>query len=116
MVEGEENIIWRKRNQSYREKENTELTEVINKIHEDHKGPARYRWLDAELAKLGRLALAYACTLPARAQACIHARTTPPRSATPGASSCQTGQNQLWFANIAYIESGCEAYLAAIMD
>ena len=35
-------------------KENTELTEVIKKIHEDHKGRLGIDRLVAELAKLGR--------------------------------------------------------------
>jgi putative transposase len=45
---------WLKRNQSDREKENTELTEVIQKDPRGSQGPSGIDRLVAELAKLGR--------------------------------------------------------------
>jgi len=121
---------WSKRDRSDREKEDTELTEVIKKIHGDHKGRLGVDRLVAELAKLGRrhsprrvrrLACAAGLT-------CVHPRpyraTTIPDEANSdglvdlvGREFVPDGPNRLWFTDITYIRTwGGWAYLAAIID
>jgi putative transposase len=121
---------WLKRVRPDREKENAELTEVIKKIHEDHKGRLGVDRLVAELAKLGRR------HSPKRVRrlvrnaglTCVHPR--PYRATTiqdqaggdglvdlVGREFVPDGPNQLWFTDITYIRTwGGWAYLAAIID
>jgi len=121
---------WRKRGQSDREKEDAELTEVIKKIHEDHKGRLGVARLVAELAKLGRRHAPRRVRRLARAAGlrCVHPR--PYRATTVqdqansdglvdlvGREFVPDGPNQLWFTDITYIRVwGGWAYLAAVID
>ena len=104
---------WLKRKQSDREKEDTELTEVIKKIHEDHKGRLGVDRLVAELAKLGRRHSPRRVRRLARAVGltCVHPR--PYRATTirdkansdglvdlVGREFVPDGPNQLWFTDI----------------
>jgi putative transposase len=121
---------WLKRNQSDREKEDMELTEVVTKIHEDHKGRLGVDRLVAELAKLGRRHSPRRVRRLARAAGltCVHPR--PYRATTirdevnsdglvdlVGREFVPDEPNQLWFTDITYIRTwGGWAYLAAIID
>jgi transposase InsO family protein len=122
---------WLKRDRPDREKDDAELTEVIKKIHEDHKGRLGVDRLVAELAKLGRQHSPRRVRRLARAAGltCVHPR--PYRGATTiqdnanndglvdlvGRKFVPDGPNQLWFTDITYIRIwGGWAYLAAIID
>jgi putative transposase len=121
---------WLKRDRSDRDKEDVELTEVIKKIHEDHKGRLGVDRLVAELAKLGRRHSPRRVRRLARAAGltCVHPR--PYRATTiqdeansdgfvdlVGREFVPDGPNQLWFTDITYIRTwGGWAYLAAIID
>lgn len=121
---------WLKRKLSDREKEDTELTEVIKKIHEDHKGRLGVDRLVTELAKLGRRHSPRRVRRLVRAAglSCVHPR--PYRGTTiqdeangdglvdlVGREFVPDGPNQLWFTDITYIRTwGGWAYLAAIID
>ena len=120
---------WLKRNRSDRKKEDAELTEVIKKIHEDHKGRLGVDRLVAELARLGRRHSPRRVRRLARAAGltCVHPR--PYRATTiqdkansglvdlVGREFVPDGPNQLWFTDITYIRTwGGWAYLASIID
>lgn len=121
---------WLKREQSDRERQDMELTGIIKKIHEDHKGRLGIGRLVAELAKLGRRHSPRRVRRLARAAGlnCVHPR--PYRATTiqdeansdglvdlVGREFVPDGPNQLWFTDIIYIRMwGDWAYLAAIID
>lgn len=121
---------WLKRDRPDREKEDAELTGVIKKIHEDHKGRLGVDRLVAELAKLGRRHSPRRVRRLARVTGltCVHPR--PYRATTiqdkansdglvdlVGREFVPDGPNQLWFTDITYIRIwGGWAYLAAIID
>lgn len=121
---------WLKRKRSDREKDDAELTGVIKRIHEDHKGRLGIDRLVAELAKLGRQHSPRRVRRLARAAGltCVHPR--PYRATTiqdqvnsdglvdlVGREFVPDGSNQLWFTDITYIRIwGGWAYLAAIID
>ena len=104
---------WLKRNRSDREKENTELTEVVKKIHEDHKGRLDIDRLVAELAKLGRQHSPGRVRRLARAAGLTWVHPLPYRATTirdeansdalvdlVGREFMPDGPNQLWFTDI----------------
>lgn len=119
------------RDESDRAKKDAELTKIIKKIHEDHKGRLGVDRLVVELAKLGhrhspkrvrRLARAAGLT-------CVHPRPYRATTVQDEANSdglvdlverdfVPDGPNQLWFTDITYISvwGGRWAYLAAIID
>lgn len=121
---------WLTRNPSDRQKQDTELTEVITKIHKDHQGRLGVDRLVAELAKLGRRHSPRRVRRLARAAGltCVHPR--PYRATTiharansdglvdlVGRQFVPEGPDQLWFTDITYIRTwGGWAYLAAIID
>jgi putative transposase len=121
---------WLKRDRPDREQEDTELTGVINKIHEDHKGRLGIGRLVAELAKLGRRHSPRRVRRLARAAGltCVHPRPYRATTIQDKASSdglvdlvgrefVPAGPNQLWFTDITYIPTwGGWAYLASIID
>ena len=121
---------WLTRDRSVREKEDTELTEVITKIHEDHKGRLGIDRLVAELAKLGRRHSPRRVRRLARAAGltCVHPRPYRATTIQDGANGdglvdlvgrefVPDGPNQLWFTDITYIRTwGGWAYLASIID
>ena len=121
---------WLQRDRSDREKEDTELSGVIKKIHEDHKGRLGVDRLVAELAKLGRRHSPRRVRRLARAAGltCVHPRPYRATTIQDGANSdglvdlvgrefVPAGPNQLWFTDITYIRTwGGWAYLAAIID
>ena len=103
---------WLKRDRSDREKEDTELSEVITKIHEDHKGRLGVDRLVAELAKLGRRHLPRRVRRLARdaGLTCAHPRPYRATTIQDGANSgglvdlvgrefVPAGPNQLWFTD-----------------
>lgn len=121
---------WLKRVRSDREKQDAELTEVITKVHQDHKGRLGVDRLVAELAKLGRRHSPRRVRRLARGAGltCVHPRpyrvTTIQDEANSGGlvdlvgrEFVPGGPNQLWFTDITYIRTwGGWAYLAAIID
>lgn len=121
---------WLDRDESDRAKEDAELTEIIKKIHDDHRGRLGIDRLVVELAKLGhrhspkrvrRLARAAGLT-------CVHPRPYRATTVQDEANSdglvdlverdfVPDGPNQLWFTDITYVRVwGGWAYLAAIID
>ena len=107
---------WLKRVRPDREKEDAELTEVIKKVHEDHKGRLGVARLVAELAKLGRRHAPRRVRRLARAAGltCVHPR--PYRATTiqdeansdglvdlVGREFVPEGPNELWFTDITRI-------------
>ena len=108
---------WLTRDRSEREKEDTELTEVITKIHEDHKGRLGIDRLVAELVKLGRrhsprrdrrlAAPPLTCVRPRPYRATRSRRGQRRRSGRPRRARVRAnGPNQFWFTDIRTVGRG----------
>jgi putative transposase len=121
---------WLKREKSDREKEDSELLEVIKNIHEEHKGRLGVERIVAELAKMGRKHSPKRVRRLVRKAGltCVHPR---PYQATTvqdkagnnglvdlvGREFVPDGPNQLWFTDITYIWTWEGwVYLATMLD
>jgi transposase InsO family protein len=121
---------WLTRDASNRAEQDTELTEIIKHVHQEHEGRLGVDRLVVELAKLGRRHSPKRVRRLARAAglSCVHPRpyraTTVRDEANPnglvdlvGRAFVPDGPNQLWFTDITYIHTWCGwAYLASIID
>ena len=121
---------WLTRDASNRAEQDTELTEIIKHVHQEHEGRLGVDRLVVELAKLGRRHSPKRVRRLARAAglSCVHPRpyraTTLRDEANPDGlvdlvarDFVPGGPNQLWFTDITYIRTWCGwAYLASIID